>query len=157
MGIAVPAQPLPAPVGGDEGDGPVGPPHGGAAPSAVAPGPAAASVARGRGGTPSGAAGAVGPVGVHGVAYSGTSDLDIRRPAAGGGRTAAPVPHAPAGDPDGTLDASAAADHGTPRHADASAVALSTRIPQVLVAGSVVRADASDIRDRYRDVLVPPA
>ncbi|MEG3630847.1 hypothetical protein [Streptomyces poriticola] len=69
----------------------------------------------------------------------------------------APVRHAPSGDPDGELGHRSAADNGTPRHGDAHAVTLHHRVPLLLVPGAVVRADAAETKDRYRDIPVSPA
>jgi hypothetical protein len=69
----------------------------------------------------------------------------------------APAHQAPGSDPDGALGAASGADHGTPRQGDAHAVALHHRIAFRLVPGALVRADAAETRDRYRDIPVSPA
>jgi hypothetical protein len=85
------------------------------------------------------------------------TDLGGSGPVPGAGYVPGSVHQAPAGDPDGALGNASAADHGTPRHGDALAVVLSTRMPLRLAPGAVAYADASDVRDRYRDIPVSPA
>jgi hypothetical protein len=72
-------------------------------------------------------------------------------------REPAPAPHAPAGQPDGTVAHRASADSGTPRHGDAQAVTPCHRPPYRLVPGAAEHADATGTRDRYLDVPVSPA
>lgn len=86
---------------------------------------------------------------VHPAAHGGT-----RRAV---GTEYAPPRPAPAGDPDGALGNGSAADNGTPRHGDTHAVTHHHQVPLRLVPGALVRADAAEIRDRYRDIPVSPA
>ncbi|MFF7977956.1 hypothetical protein ACFZDK_02325 [Streptomyces sp. NPDC007901] len=78
---------------------------------------------------------------------------------AGGHRAArpvgAPTRPAPAGDPDGALGKSAV-DGASSRHGDAHAVTFVDRAPLRLVSGAAARVDATETRDRYRDIPVFP-
>ena len=68
----------------------------------------------------------------------------------------APAHQAPTGDPDGAPRNQSAVDNGSSRHCDAHAVTLGFRVPVRFVPGVVARADATETRDRYRDVPVFP-
>ncbi|MET9114358.1 hypothetical protein ABZX38_09170 [Streptomyces longwoodensis] len=84
----------------------------------------------------------------HGVAHHGGV-----RPSPG-----APAQHAPGGGPsDGVLGNAPAMDNGAPRHGDAHAVTPHHPVLPRLVAGGAVGAEATETRDRYRDIPVFPA
>lgn len=69
-----------------------------------------------------------------------------------------PAQHAPGGGhPDGALGSAPAMDNGAPRHGDAHAVTPHHQVPLLLVAGGAVGAEATETRDRYRDIPVFPA
>lgn len=68
----------------------------------------------------------------------------------------APAHQAPTGDPDGAPRNQSAVDNGSSRHCDAHAVTLGFRVPVRFVPGVVACVDATENRDRYRDVPVFP-
>ncbi|MFE9055015.1 hypothetical protein [Streptomyces mutabilis] len=117
--------------------------------------------ARSTGGAAASAPAAYGPASVASAARPAAHVAADRTVAASGATTPTPGPtparRSPTGDPDGALGTGAGADHGTPRHGDAHAVTPHHRIPFRLVPGALVRADAPETRDRYRDVPVSPA
>ncbi|MET9991220.1 hypothetical protein ABZ061_16845 [Streptomyces mutabilis] len=122
---------------------------------------AAVPDARSTGGAAASATAAYGPASVASAARPAAHVAADRTVAASGATTPTPGPtparRSPTGDPDGALGTGAGADHGTPRHGDAHAVTPHHRIPFRLVPGALVRADAPETRDRYRDVPVSPA
>ncbi len=122
---------------------------------------AAVPDARSTGGAAASATAAYGPASVASAAQPAAHVATDRTVAASGATTPTPGPtparRSPTGDPDGALGTGAGADHGTPRHGDAHAVTPHHRIPFRLVPGALVRADAHETRDRYRDVPVSPA
>lgn len=68
------------------------------------------------------------------------------------------APHAPADNPaDGAMGSDSAADAGTQRHGDASAVPAFHRPVPHLVPGPALRTEATGTQDRCRDVPVSPA
>jgi hypothetical protein len=78
----------------------------------------------------------------------------------GGTRPSPPAPaqHAPGGGhSDGVLGNAPAMDNGAPRHGDAHAVTPHHPVTLRLVAGGAVGAEATETRDRYRDIPVFPA
>ncbi|MEU5180861.1 hypothetical protein [Streptomyces longwoodensis] len=84
----------------------------------------------------------------HGVAHHGGVRPSPR----------APAQHAPGGGPsDGVLGNAPAMDNGAPRHGDAHAVTPHHPVLPRLVAGGAVGAEATETRDRYRDIPVFPA
>ncbi|MFE0806971.1 hypothetical protein ACFW34_05745 [Streptomyces sp. NPDC058848] len=119
---------------------------------------AAASGARPTEGAARSASAAYGPQPVTPTAWSAARDTTDRAVSPSPATTPSPAParQSPTGDPDGALGA-AGADHGTPRHGDAHAVTPHHGIPFRLVPGALVRADAAETRDRYRDIPVSPA
>lgn len=163
----VPEQTLPEPSAPDPQPDTSDPQPDTSTPPSDAPGQDAPAEPEGPDG-PSGTVGpAAGPV-VHGpapVRTGGATHADQgHRPAQDAVHAdPAPAPHAPgtsgapAGRPDGTKGSRSAADHGTPRHADAYAVIAHHRPPLRLVPGATVRAEAAGTRGPYRDVPVSPA
>ncbi|WP_344003369.1 hypothetical protein [Streptomyces thermocarboxydovorans] len=75
-----------------------------------------------------------------------------------GGAVPAPFPGVPGDRPDGSQGGRSAADHGQSRSGDLQAVAAHPCRPQLVLApGARAYAGASETRDRYEDVPVPPA
>ncbi|MFI5566088.1 hypothetical protein ACIA6T_01660 [Streptomyces sp. NPDC051740] len=163
----VPEQTLPEPSAPDPQPSTPDPRPDTSAPPSDAPGQDAPAEPKGSDG-PSGTVGpAAGPV-AHGPALVRAGDATHadqgHRPAQDAVHAdSAPAPHAPgtpgtpAGRSDGTTGSRSAADHGTPRHADAYAVTAHHRPPLRLVPGATVRAEAAGTRDPYRGVPVSPA
>ncbi|MCX4995458.1 hypothetical protein [Streptomyces longwoodensis] len=78
----------------------------------------------------------------------------------GGARPSPPAPaqHAPGGGhSDGVLGNAPAMDNGAPRHGDAHAVTPHHPVTLRLVTGGALGAEATETRDRYRDIPVFPA
>ncbi|MFE9772514.1 hypothetical protein ACFYOV_12705 [Streptomyces sp. NPDC005931] len=94
------------------------------------------------------------------LALAGAHDADGPHPApqdAAAPAGPAPAPHVPGGPHDGSVGNRSAADTGGSRHGDAQAVTADHRAPLRLLPGAVVRAEATQARDGYRDVPVSPA
>jgi hypothetical protein len=90
-----------------------------------------------------------GPWFAEGVAPSGAT-----APQDAGGASVSPVPapHAPDGDPSGTLGRHATVDSGGSRHGEPHAVTHCNRAPSSLLPGTDADVVADGTRDRHRDI-----